>query len=101
MGGFILKSTNQDMVLWKQRIKTRAESGVSVSEWCKTNEIRKNKYYYWNHKINKTKICNNEMEFVEVTSIISDAYESKSHQAKSYDFQIFFNNIQVTLVKIL
>jgi len=32
MGGFILKSTNQDMVLWKQRIKARAESGLSVSE---------------------------------------------------------------------
>jgi hypothetical protein len=37
------------------------------------------------------------MEFVEVTSIISDSYESKSHQVKSDDFQIFFDNIQVTV----
>jgi len=37
------------------------------------------------------------MEFVEVTSIISDTYESKSHQVKSDDFQIFFKNVQVTV----
>jgi len=54
MGGLILKSTNQDLVRWEQMIKERTKSGMSVSEWCKTNEISKNRYYYWNHKINKT-----------------------------------------------
>lgn len=96
MGDFILKSTTQDMALWKQRIKTRVESGLSASEWCKTNKISKNKYY-WNHKINKTQISNNEIEFIEVTSIITDVYESKSPQVKSDDFQILFDNIQVTV----
>jgi hypothetical protein len=56
MGGFILRSKIEDLVLWEQRIKERTESRLSVSEWCKTNEISKNKHYYWNHKINKTQI---------------------------------------------
>ena len=35
MGGFILKSTTEDIVLGEQRIKERTKSGMSVSEWCK------------------------------------------------------------------
>lgn len=38
-GGFILRSSNQDMVLWEQRIKARTESGLLVTEWRKLNEI--------------------------------------------------------------
>lgn len=41
IGGFILISTNQDIVLWEKRIKARDESGLSVTEWCKLNEIKK------------------------------------------------------------
>ncbi len=47
MGGFILRSSNQDMVLWEQRIKARAESGLSVSEWCKLNEIKRDMMANW------------------------------------------------------
>jgi len=35
MGGFILRSKTEDLVLWEQRIKERTKSGVSGSEWCK------------------------------------------------------------------
>jgi len=97
MGGFILISTNQDMVLWEQRIKARAKSGLSVSEWCKLNEIKKNRYYYWNNKISKAQATNNEVEFAEITSIISDEHESKSNEDNLADFHIFFKNIQVTV----
>lgn len=68
---------------------------MSVSEWCRINKISKNKYHYWNHKINKNQQSDNEMEFAEITSIISD--ESKSILSKSDDFQIFFKNIRVTV----
>jgi hypothetical protein len=97
MGGFILKSTTEDLVLWEQRIKERTKSGMSVSEWCRKNEIRKNKYHYWNHKINKIQKSDNKMVFAEVTSIISDKVELKSNPGKSDDFQLFFKNIQVTV----
>ena len=55
MGGFILRSTPEDLILWNQRITERNKSGMSVSEWCKVNEISKQKYHYWNNKINKNK----------------------------------------------
>jgi hypothetical protein len=92
-----LKSTTEDLVLWKQRIKERTESGMSVSKWCKINEISKTKYHYWNHKIIKTQQSDSKMEFAEVTSIISNEYTSEANQWKSNDFQIFFKNIQITV----
>lgn len=95
MGGFILKSTAEDLFLWEQRINERTKSGMTIEEWCKKNDISKHKYLYWNHKIKKNKKSDNEMAFAEITSIISD--ESKSIQAKPDDFQIFFKNMQVTV----
>lgn len=97
MGGFILRSTDQDMVLWAQRIKERAASGLSVSEWCKINSVNKNRYYYWSSKINKTQVSDDTMEFVEVTSIIPKQNEDKLTQNDAADFQIFFKDIQVTV----
>jgi hypothetical protein len=55
MGGFILRSKPEEQIFWKQKINERIKSGMSVSEWCKVNEISKHKYHYWNNKINKSK----------------------------------------------
>lgn len=97
MGGFILKSTPKDLALWKQRIDERTKSGMSVSEWCKINEVSKHKYHYWNNKINKNKKMDTEMEFAEVTSIILKSQEPEVKQDKSDDFQISFKNMQITV----
>ena len=97
MGGFILKSTTETMLLWEQRINERAKTGMSVSEWCKNNKVSKNQFHYWNHKISKIQKSDSEMVFAEVTSIISNTVEAKSNLDKSDDFQIFFKNIQVTV----
>lgn len=70
---------------------------MSVTEWCKVNEISKHKYFYWNNKISKSKKLSNEMEFAEVSPVISNAGGSVSNQGKSDDFQIFYKNIQVTV----
>ncbi|KLE15591.1 hypothetical protein [Clostridium sp. C8] len=92
-----MRSTPEDLILWKQRIKERKKSGMSVSEWCKINEVSKHKYHYWNNKINKNKKLDNEMDFAEVSSIISNTYDSEAAQCKPDDFQIFFNNVHVTV----
>lgn len=97
MGGFILISKPEDLILWKQRIKERTNSGMSVSQWCKINEISKNKYHYWNNKISKKQQTDNETEFAEVTSIISDTHKSVSSECKVDNFQILFKNVQVTV----
>ena len=97
MGGFILRSTIKDQLLWEQRIHERTESKMSVSEWCKSNEINKSKYHYWNHKISKKQRPDNEMTFAEVTPIFLNAEEALNNSNKSDDFQIFFKSIQVTV----
>ncbi len=32
---------------WKQLITTCRTSGMSVSRWCRENEIKEGRYYYW------------------------------------------------------
>ena len=97
MGGFILRSTAENVLLWEQIINKRTKSGMSVSEWCKNNEISKTKYHYWNNKINKKQRPDNEMAFAEITPILSNADQAISNQDKLDDFQIFFKNIKVTV----
>jgi len=97
MGGFILKSTTKDQLLWEQRIYERTKSGLSVSEWCKNNEISKGTYHYWNHKLSKKQKPDNEMSFAEITPILSTSEEPIPNSDKSDDFQISFKNIQVTV----
>ena len=97
MGGFILRSTTKDQLLWEQQINERTKSGLSVSEWCKNNEVSKNKFHYWNHKISKKQNQDNEMAFAEITPILSNAEEAIPNSDKSDDFHIFFKNIQVTV----
>jgi hypothetical protein len=97
MGGFILRSTTENLLLWEQRINERIKSGMSVSEWCRNNEISKHKYHYWNHKIIKNQKSDNEMDFAEITSIISNTDAPMSNPDKSDDFKILFKNIQVTV----
>jgi hypothetical protein len=46
MGGFIVKSKAEDLLLWEQRINERARSGITVNEWCKKNGFSRYKYYY-------------------------------------------------------
>ena len=92
-----MRSTTKDQLIWEQRINERIKSGISVSEWCKNNEISKGKYHYWNHKLSKKQKSYDEIEFAEITPILSIAEEAIAKSAKLDDFQISFKNIQVTV----
>lgn len=97
MGGFILKTTTENLLLWEQRINERAKSGIPVSEWCKNNEISKSKFHYWNHKISKKQKPDTEITFAEITPTLSTAEEAILNLDKSDDFQISFKDIHVTV----
>ena len=90
-------TTTEKSILWEQRINERTKSGMSISKWCKNNEISKSQYHYWNHKISKKQKHNDDIEFAEITPILSNAEEAIPDSDKSDDFQIFFENIQVTV----
>ena len=92
-----MRSTTKDLLLWEQRINERTKSGMSVSEWCKSYEISKSKYHYWNNKLREKQKSDNEMSFAEITPILSTAEEAMPSSDKSDDFQISFKNILITV----
>jgi len=67
-----MKSTNENLLLWEQRINEKNKSGMTIVEWCKKNGISKNKYHYWNQIINKKEKNVKEMTFAEITPILSE-----------------------------
>lgn len=98
MEGFIVRSTNENLLLWEQRINKRTRSGMTIENWCKRKGISKHKYHYWNHCIRQNQKLDKEMTFAEITPILSnvDDYTTISDSYKYADFEIFLNNIQVT-----
>jgi len=97
MGGFILKSTNENQHLWEQRIEERDKSGMSIAKWCEKNCINKGQYHYWNKRISKNSNNITENTFVEITPILSNIEMATQNPNSSSDFQIFFKSIQVTV----
>ena len=48
---------------WAAVIKEARESGLSVRQWCKTNNVTEQQYYYWLKKIRKN--ITDQMPFEE------------------------------------
>jgi len=91
-----MRSTNENLLLWEQRINEKNKSGMTIVEWFKKNGISKNKYHYWNQIINK-KEKNVKTAFVEISPTLSEPDNMLSNSDKSYEFQILYKNIQVTV----
>jgi hypothetical protein len=97
MGGFVMKSTNKNLLLWEQRIQERVKSGMSIAKWCKNNGLNKGQYHYWNSRILKNSNTDEENTFAEITPILSNIEATTQNSNSSSDFQIFFKSIQVTV----
>jgi hypothetical protein len=93
-----VRPTNENLLLWEQRINERIRSGMTIVDWCEKNGISKHKYHYWNHHIRQNQKSDKEVAFAEVTPILSNTDdETQSNPDKYADFQVFLNNIQVTV----
>lgn len=91
-------STKKNMLLWEQRIDEINKSGMTVKEWCEKNGISKHKYNYWKHKIITMKEKPyKEVEFTEVTPIISESGAVLSNSNKYDDFKLLYKDIQITV----
>ena len=98
MGGFIVKSITENLLLWEQRIKERIESGMKVEEWCEKNDISKYQYYYWHRRVRERQNVGEEIEFTDITPMISNIDSIRSMPVvPSSDFQVLFKGIQVTV----
>ena len=94
-----MRATNENLLLWEQWITERTRSGITIEDWCKKNGISKHKYHYWNQRIRQNQKLDKEVTFAEITPILSNADDDTtiSNSDKYADFQIFLNNIQVTV----
>lgn len=92
-----MESVAEKLLLWEQRIKERIEIGMKVDEWCLKNNISKNQYYYWNHKLNEKQKLDEEVIFADVTPNLSKPEVAIQNSASCSEFQIFINGIQVTV----
>jgi hypothetical protein len=91
-----MKSSNENLLNWKELINERIQSGMKVEDWCKKNNISKHKYYYWHHKIKKQE--NTEgVEFANITPNFLNNKEINNVPIPSCDFQVLYKGIQVTV----
>ena len=92
-----MRSTNENLIFWEQKINERNKSGMTIAEWCRKNGISKHKYHYWNQIINKKEKNVKETTFAEITPILLESDNLLSNSDKSDEFQILYKNIQVTV----
>lgn len=46
---------------WRMLIQTCQQSGQTVVNWCKENNINIKTYYYWLRKLRKQELCTKEL----------------------------------------
>ena len=61
----------EKMAGWATRIKACRNSGQSVVSWCKENGVCSQTYYKWQKKIFAMAKAQQELQFAEVTPVMS------------------------------
>lgn len=90
-----MKSTEENLLLWEQRIKERVQSGITIKEWCKRNRVSKQQYYYWKHRIEQNQKPGEEDPFAEVTPLLSSGDIYRQGSTTVSNFQMFFHDIRI------
>ena len=70
---------------WQELIREQSESGLSIREWCRRNDISHGKYYYWLRVIREealikagTLAVTGQTQFAEVKPALTTEAKSKS-----------------------
>lgn len=53
---------------WVSRIKEQKSSGLSVSEWCRQNNISRDKYFYWKRQLKEEVVEQSLPDIVPLTA---------------------------------
>lgn len=57
------------ITLWKENIRDRQASGLTVDQWCEQHQVPRHTYYYWKRKIKQAEasvVTEQEVLFAEV-----------------------------------
>ena len=69
-----LATTNIRIQQWTAIFKAKAESGLTVDEYCEQNDISRNAYYYW---LRRARNATSSVMMCPGESNCSETYESK------------------------
>lgn len=85
-----MKASKHEMLKaqWQKMIKDQSESGLSIKEWCRENNISHGKFYYWQRVIREealikagTLAVTGQAQFIEVKPSMA---EFKSNNQGTY-----------------
>lgn len=62
--------------LWESRIADQRSSGLSVSKWCETHQMKIHQFYYWSRKL--TNVAPATPQWIEVNVDPQPADERQS-----------------------
>lgn len=62
-----IATANYRLCAWEEIIRRRTESGLTVKEWCRQNNISRDQYFYWLRKVKEAAIKSAGTEFVEIS----------------------------------
>ncbi|EGD45766.1 hypothetical protein Cpap_0133 [Ruminiclostridium papyrosolvens DSM 2782] len=69
-----LATTNIRIQQWAAVFKSKAESGLTVDEYCDKNGITRNAYYYWLRRARIAALENTQTTFVELKAPETEAF---------------------------
>lgn len=79
-----LAATNIRIQQWTAVFKTKAESGLTVDEYCEQNGISRNVYYYWLRRTRNAALEHTQTTFVELNAPTDEAALQPSSMVHSF-----------------
>ncbi len=67
------KKARRSAVEWREYVQAQAESGLSISEFCRQEELRKAGFYAWRKRL---KLIKPRAEFIRLDSEIAVTQEA-------------------------
>lgn len=75
-------NADQNLQLWSSRVQERRNSGKSVKEWCRENDIAPGSFYYWQSKIFHLLAEQQQPSFAEIpVEVVSQTPSSNTNIA--------------------
>ena len=79
---------------WAEKISNCQSSGLTVTQWCRDNEINAKKYYYWLKKVREQALLSMPQDENASSLAIAKATNSLNNNASE---NLSFSNLQVQL----
>ena len=91
-----MKTKEENLQIWEERIKEKKKNQMTVSEWCEKNKLSVHQYYYWNRLIQESQ-KEEKTEFAEIEPVVQENGFKREKRDATLGFRILINEIQVTV----